>query len=117
MAHVKCIGLRHAADLHIDAAKLRERIALRRIISQQILRPQFIADLLKCLVQLRGRCRIIELPARVVGELNQRVLAAGLASGAAFNRHNNDRVDDRAPFSRLGIPEKEPILLFMESFP
>src|ERR1700686_2073626 len=56
---------RRVRQVYPQLTEFRIRIALRRIVRQQILRPQFVADLLERVVQLRqGRCVVI-LPARV----------------------------------------------------
>ena len=46
-------SLGYARYFDLDAPELRERRALRRIISQQILRAQFVADFAEGLVELR----------------------------------------------------------------
>src|SRR6202008_4652987 len=75
----------HPSNVHLDAAELRERRLLHRIVRQQILRAQFVTDLVKRLIELRGRSRVVELPSRVFGELNERVLSSRFASRAALN--------------------------------
>lgn len=75
MANPEPRGLRHTRYFDFDAAKLRERCALRRIIRQQILRAQFVADPTKRLVELLRRSRIVVLPAGIFRKLNQGVLA------------------------------------------
>jgi len=45
----------------------------------------FVADLAEGVVQLRQRRGVIIFSARIRRDLNQRVLASGIASGAGFD--------------------------------
>src|SRR5579864_1040899 len=93
-------SLRYARYVDRDAAKLRERRALRWIISQQILCPQFVADFVKRLVEISRRGSVVKLATRVVRELDQGMLSAGFTSGAALDGDDDDRVDNRLRFFR-----------------
>src|SRR5579871_1464980 len=85
----------HTGDFYFNPAKVRERCVLRRIVGEQILRPEFVADLLESLIELRDGGRVIVLPPCVLGKLDQGMLAASFASRAAFNRNNDNRIDQR----------------------
>src|SRR5882672_4619528 len=80
-------------DSNLNTAKLRIRQALRWIVSQQILRAQFLADLAEGVIQLHHRSRIVVLAARIFRELDQRMLASGLASRAVLDWHHDNAVD------------------------
>src|ERR1035438_5194421 len=94
MPHTVARSLRYTRHFDLNVAELRPRRALRRIISQQILRAQFVADFAKRLVQIPRGGRVIILPTRIVRELDQGVLAAGFASSAALDGNDDDRVDN-----------------------
>jgi hypothetical protein len=47
----------------------------------------------------------------------QNVMQIGVGFNAMTSAALDDRVKDCAAFTRIGIPEEQPILLFMESFP
>src|SRR5271157_76312 len=56
---------RRVRQVHPQLTEFRIRIALRWIVRQQILRPQFVADLAERVVQLRQRRGVVILPARI----------------------------------------------------
>jgi hypothetical protein len=71
VTHLKAGICGQPSDRYLDVAKLRIRKALRRIVRQQILGTQFIADLAKGFVELRQRRRVEILAAGVGGKLDQ----------------------------------------------
>src|SRR5215469_6378764 len=66
MAHVIACRRRHTDDFDIDFPEIRKRRTLRRIVRQQILRAQFVADFVKCLVQLCDGGSVVVFPSRVL---------------------------------------------------
>jgi hypothetical protein len=60
---------------------------------------------------------LFDLPVGHGGQAAQNVAEVGVGLHAVAAATLNDRVDDRAAFSRFGIPEEEPVLPVMESFP
>ena len=55
MTHFETGVCRQTTYRYLNAAKIRVCKALRRIVRQHVLGPQFIADLAKSLVELRQR--------------------------------------------------------------
>ena len=53
---------------------------------------------------------LFDLPVGHGGQAAQNVAEVGVGLHAIATATLNDRVDDRAAFSRLGIPEEEPVL-------
>src|ERR1019366_9375961 len=80
-------------QVHPQLPEFRIGIAFGGIVRQQILRPQFVANLLKRAVQLRQGSGVEILSARVARDLHQRVLAARVPARVGFNRNYNDAVD------------------------
>ena len=76
------------------------------IVSEKILRAQFVADGAKCLIELLDRRSIIIFSAGIFRELNQRMFAAGVAAGTGFNRHIDNAVDDDFGLAQRIIAEQ-----------
>src|SRR5580704_14586837 len=89
---LRSIGV--SAQAHMQTTKLGIGKPLGRVVSQQVLRAELIADLAKRAVELLQRTRIVILAPRVLRELDQRMLAAGVAAGARFYWHDDQAVDD-----------------------
>src|SRR3954454_18029101 len=73
-------------NVHVDLPEIRRGTTRHGIVAQQVLRPKFVADLLEGLLELSHTRRVVILSTSVVRDLDERVLAAGVASGACFHR-------------------------------
>jgi len=91
-------GLGPAQYIDLDAAKIGKRCPVNGIVGQQILRAQFIADLLEGVVELRYGGRVIIFAAGILGELDEGMLASGFAPGAALDGHHDNAIDDAFGF-------------------
>src|ERR1700722_2323076 len=89
-----------STDLDVNAAKTGIRRVSRGIVCQQILGPELIANPPKGFVELRHRSGVEILAAGIFGYLNERVLAAEIATRASFYGDDNDAVYNG--FSFLG---------------
>src|SRR5580700_821963 len=87
-------GFGPAQYVDLDAAKIGKRCPVNRIVGQQILRAQFVADFLESVVKLRDGGRIIMFTASIFGKLDEGVLASGFAPRAVFDGHHDNAVDD-----------------------
>ena len=98
MAHLEAGRLGEAADGHLEASKVRARHTIGGIIGQQILGAKLVADLAEGVVDFVRGSSVKVAAAGVLGKLNQRVLAAGVATRAGLNGDDDDAVDDRLGF-------------------
>src|SRR5438477_287559 len=98
MAHMVSRRVRHPGHFDLDTAKFGKRGALRWIIREKILRPQFVAYFTERLVQLPNGGRVVVLSSRIFGKLNQRVFAAGFASCTALDGNDDNGIDDGLGF-------------------
>src|SRR5580692_12344116 len=85
MSHVVSRRIRRPGNSHLNATELRVRRTLRRIVGEQVLVAEFVADLAEDVIELRHRSRVVVLASRVFRELDQSMLAANLASGAILD--------------------------------
>src|SRR5262245_59130003 len=90
-------------DVYFDPSKRRIGELFRRVIGQEILGAQFVADLFKGSVELGFGGGVEVAASGVLGELDQGVFAAGVASGAGFDGDDDDAVDDG--FGLLGFAD------------
>jgi hypothetical protein len=65
MADVVVRGFWHTVHADLNAPEFRKRL-LRRVVSEQILRAQFVADFVECFIQLRNGSRVIIFAAGVI---------------------------------------------------
>ena len=82
-------------------AVFRIRKPLAGIVGDQVLRSQFLADLVKGRIQLFCRTGVEILSASIARELDQRVLAANVTSGIALDGHDDDAVQNDLGLLRL----------------
>src|SRR5579863_7445918 len=87
-------------DFHLDTAVIGIRGTPRRIVGQEILSTEFIADFLESFIKLRHRGGIKIFASGVFGDLDEGMFATEVASGAGFNGNNDDAVND--DFGLLG---------------
>src|SRR5208337_2651301 len=97
---LKRTARRRVRQVHPQLTEFRIRMALGRIVGQQILGSEFVADLAEGVVQLRQRLGVVILAACIRGDLNQRMLAASVPPRVRFDGHDDDAVNNR--FRLLG---------------
>src|SRR6266850_3997568 len=82
------------SERDFDAAKVGVRELLLGIVADQVLSAEFIGNLAKGSIELTHAGRVVVFPAGVVGELNQSILAADVATRVGLDGHDDDAVDD-----------------------
>src|SRR5438552_17306054 len=82
MADGQIFGAGLRCDLNFNASEVGVGQALLGIVGQQILRAQLPGNLLKRPIELRSGSCVVVLATGVVRKLNERVLAASVASRA-----------------------------------
>src|SRR5947207_1984761 len=92
MADGQVLGAGLRRDLNLNAAEVGIGQSLLGIVGQQILGAQLLGNLLKGAVELWGGGGVIILAPSVVRKLDERVLAAGVASRAGLDGHDDDAV-------------------------
>src|SRR5215813_8050034 len=81
-------------DLDLDTAEFGIGEPLAWVIRNEVLRAQFVADLAKRSVELVERAGVVILATSIARELDERVLAANVASGVALDGHDDDAIQD-----------------------
>src|SRR5271166_4328514 len=88
-------------DLDLDATIVGVGELHTGVVGDQILRAQLVADLAEGGIELCQPAGVEVLPAGVAGELNERVLSAYVAAGAAFDGNDDNAVEDDLSLLRL----------------
>src|SRR5271166_1316710 len=81
-------------NLNVDAPEFGVGKAGARVVGNQVLGTQFVADLAKCRVQLLKTAGVKVLASGVARELDQGMLSAYVPTGAVFDGNNDDAVQD-----------------------
>src|ERR1041385_3679491 len=85
---------RSVHQIDFDAAKVRIRELLFWVVREQVLGPQFVADLLKRGLHLLGVGGVKMLATSCAGDLDEEILPRRIAAGAGLHRNDDHAVDD-----------------------
>src|SRR2546423_11327411 len=86
------LSIGSGSQLNLDAPEIRIGQPLLGIVGQQILGAQLLANLLEGAVELRRGGSIVILAAGIMRQLNESVLAAGVAPGTGLDGHDDESV-------------------------